>query len=274
MGIPKISLAFFLLVVTFRQRIQGSQQPACNLNDLTALKGFSKCLESDIGGWDWNSFNCCSWTGITCDNSSVLNERVAGLELGNKRLSGTICETLVGLEQLRILNLSHNSLHGKIPTNLFRFQNLEVLDLSNNYFVGSLPITIHFPSVKYLDLSKNYFSSFLASEICKTSSNIQYLNVANNFLGETSTYLDNCTSLQYVYLNGNGLSGTFPENLFRLQHLRILHLQENRFSGPLHYGIGKLSNLVELDISSNAFGGSLPDVFGRLRKLVLLCRLK
>ncbi|XVF01539.1 hypothetical protein REPUB_Repub04eG0097700 [Reevesia pubescens] len=267
MDMQKVSLAFILLVITFAQRIQGSQEPGCNSNDLTALKGFSKCLQSDITGLNWNSVNCCSWTGITCDNSSVLNERVVGLELGNKRLAGTICETLVGLEQLRILNLSHNSLNGKIPTNLFRFQNLEILDLSNNYLVGSLPVVIHLPSVKYFDLSNNDFSSFLSLEMCKTSSHIEYLNLANNLFGEASTYLENCTSLQYVYLNGNGLSGTFPENLFRLQHLRTLHLQENRFLGPLQYGIGNLSNLVELDISSNGFGGSLPDVFGRLRKL-------
>ncbi|XP_017970158.1 PREDICTED: phytosulfokine receptor 1 isoform X2 [Theobroma cacao] len=267
MGISKVSLAFILLVITFRQRIQGSQEQACNSKDLTALKGFSKCLGSDIGGWNWNSFNCCSWTGITCDNSSFVNKRVVGLELGNKRLAGTICETLVGLEQVRILNLSHNFLHGKIPTTLFRFQNLEVLDLSNNDFVGSLPVVIHLPSIKYFDLSKNHFSSLLSLELCKTSSHIRYINLANNFFGEASLYLENCTSLHYVHLNGNGLSGAFPENLFRLQHLRILHLQENRFSGPLHYGIGNLSNLVELDISSNGFNGSLPDFFGRLRKL-------
>ncbi|KAK5838111.1 hypothetical protein PVK06_006838 [Gossypium arboreum] len=267
MGVPTMSLVFILLAVMLQQMIQASQEPACHMNDLTALKGFTKCLEQDIGGWNWSSSNCCSFTGITCDNSSVIYGRVVGLELGNKRLTGTICESLVGLEQLRILNLSLNSLHGKIPANLFRFRNLEVLDLSNNYLVGPLPSAIHLPSIKYLDLSKNYFSSFISMQFCTSSSHIQYLDLARNFFGEGSIYLENCTSLQYVFLNGNGLSGTFPENLFRLQHLRVLHLQQNQFSGPLSYGIGNLSILVELDISLNDFSGSLPDVFGRLRKL-------
>ncbi|KAL4361734.1 hypothetical protein GQ457_04G003820 [Hibiscus cannabinus] len=268
MGIPKVSLDFLVLVlIMFRQTIRGSRQPACHFNDLTALQGFSRSLESNIGGWNWNSSSCCSFTGITCGNSSVLNERVVRLELGNKRLTGTICDSLVGLGQLRILNLSHNFLHGSVPTNLFQFWNLEVLDLSDNQFVGSVPTVIHLRSVKYLDLSKNSFSSFLGVEFCKSSSRIRYLNLADNFFGEASLYLENCTSLRYVFLNGNGLSGTFPENLFLLQHLKVLHLEQNRFSGPLSYGIGNLSNLVELDISSNDLVGSLPDVFGSLRKL-------
>ncbi|KAB2091436.1 hypothetical protein ES319_A03G190700v1 [Gossypium barbadense] len=238
MGVPTMSLVFILLAVMLQQMIQASQEPACHMNDLTALKGFTKCLEQDIGGWNWSSSNCCSFTGITCDNSSVIYGRVVGLELGNKRLTGTICESLVGLEQFRILNLSLNSLHGKIPANLFRFRNLEVLDLSNNYLVGPLPSAIHLPSIKYLDLSKNYFSSFISMQFCTSSSHIQYLDLARNFFGEGSIYLENCTSLQYVFLNGNVTDG-----------------------------IGNLSNLVELNISLNDFSGSLPDVFGRLRKL-------
>ncbi|KAK8518945.1 hypothetical protein V6N13_017798 [Hibiscus sabdariffa] len=269
MGIPKVSLAFLVLVLSimFRQMVLGSRQPSCHFNDLTALQGFSRSLESNIGGWNWNSSSCCSFTGITCGNSSVLNARVVRLELGNKRLTGTIGDSLVGLGQLRILNLSHNFLHGSVPTNLFQFWNLEVLDLSDNQFVGSVPTVIHLRSVKHLDLSKNSFSSFLGVEFCKSSSRIRYLNLADNFFGEASLYLENCTSLRYLFLNGNGLSGTLPENLFLLQHLKVLHLEQNRFSGPLSYGIGNLSNLVELDISSNDFVGSLPDVFRSLRKL-------
>ncbi|GMI74660.1 phytosulfokin receptor 1, PHYTOSULFOKIN RECEPTOR 1 [Hibiscus trionum] len=267
MGIPKAFLAYVLLVIMFRQTVQGSRQPACHFNDLMALQGLSRSLESNIGGWNWDSSSCCSFTGITCGNSSVLNERVVRLELGNKRLIGTICDGLVGLGQLRILNLSHNFLHGTLPTNLFRFRNLEVLDLSNNCFVGSLPAVIQLPSVKYFDLSKNSFTRFLGVEFCKSPSRIRYLNLADNLFGEALLSLENCTSLRYVFLNGNGLSGTLLENLFLLQHLRVLHLQQNWFSGPLSYRIGNLSNLVELDISSNDFVGSLPDVFGRLRKL-------
>ncbi|KAE8672703.1 Phytosulfokine receptor 1 [Hibiscus syriacus] len=263
-----VSMAFLLVVVImFRQMIHGSQEPACHFNDLAALKGFSKSLESDIGGWNWNSSNCCSFTGITCDPSSASNERVVRLELGNTRLTGTLSDALVRLGQLRILNLSHNSLHGTIPTNLYHFWNLEILDLRNNYFVGSFPSVIRLPSLKYLDLSKNSFSSFPGKQFCQTSSRIRYLNLANNLFREASLRLDNCTSLCFVFLNGNGLSGSFLESLFLLQHLRVLHLQQNMFSGPLSYGISSLSNLVELDISSNGFDGSLPDVFGRLRKL-------
>ncbi|KAK8627011.1 hypothetical protein V6N13_134640 [Hibiscus sabdariffa] len=84
------------------------------------------------------------------------------------------------------------------------------------------------------------------------------------FFGEGSMYSENCTSLQYVFLYGNGPSGTFLENLFRLQLCRAAPSTNISFQG-LSYGIGNLSNLVELDISLNGFVGRVPDVFEGLR---------
>lgn len=212
--------------------------------------------------------NCCTWTGVTCDNSTALSTRVISLELGSKRLTGTLCDSLAGLNQLRILNLSHNFLHGSLPTNLFRLQKLEVLDLSNNNLVGRIPEEIHLPSIWYVNISKNSFFGLMDNNLCKTSPHIQYLDLSvNSFFGEVPPALGNCNSLQYLILNGNNFR-ILPEGIFQLQNLRVLHLQNNSLSGPLSHGIGHLTNLVELDISSNSFTGVFPDVFWSFAKLL------
>ncbi|KAJ9174908.1 hypothetical protein P3X46_013505 [Hevea brasiliensis] len=255
-------LSFLLLALSFQTYM------ACNPSDLLALNGFSNCLTSKIDGWNSTASDCCTWTGVTCDNSTYLSKRVIGLELGNKRLTGMICESLAGLDQLRILNLSHNLLHGTLPAKVFGLQNLEVLDLSNNDFVDSIPPIGKMSSIRYVDLSKNYFKGSINATLCEISPHIQVLNLAsNNFSGEVSRSFGQCTSLQHLFLNSNSLSGNFPESLLQLQNLHVLHLEDNIFSGQLNAELGNLSNLVELDISSNRFSGNLPNVFGKLGKL-------
>ncbi|KAK6282345.1 hypothetical protein POUND7_016170 [Theobroma cacao] len=267
MSSANLCLLLILLVFSFHSWILRSQELTCNLNDLIALNGFSSCLESDIVGWSNSTSDCCTWTGVTCDNSTALSKRVVSLELGSNKLSGKICDSLAGLHQLRILNLSHNLLRGSLPTKLFHMQNLEVLDLSDNDFVGRIPAESHLSSIRYVDISKNSFFGPMDKNLCKTSPHIQYLDLSsNNFFGEVSPALGNCTSLQNLILAGNNFR-SLQKGIFQLQHLSVLHLHNNSFSGPLSDGIGNLSNLVELDISSNSFTGVLPDVFGKLQKL-------
>ncbi|XP_039026886.1 phytosulfokine receptor 1-like [Hibiscus syriacus] len=220
MSSPNLYLIFVVTsVLSFHLWNLRSQEITCNPDDLKALNGFSSCLKPHVLGWNNSSVSdCCTWTGVTCDNS--LSKRVVALELA--------------LDQLRILNLFHNYICGTLPTELFRLKNLEVLDVSDNGFIGIIP--------------EEHLSG-----IC--------------FYGEVPQGVGNCTSLQYLWLNGNNFR-SLTKGIFRLlQDLRVLYLQNNIFSGPLNHGIGCLSSLVELDISSNSFSGALPDVFGSLGKL-------
>jgi Leucine-rich repeat (LRR) protein len=238
---------FALMDLSFNPWLLKSEKLTCNSIDLRALTGFYNCVDSEIAG-TWNktaSPDCCSWTGVICDSSTVSGTRVVGLELGSKRLTGKICGSLAELYHLRVLNLSYNFLSGSLPAELFKLQNLEVIDVSNNDFSGSIN-----------------------RGMCRTSTGIQVLNFSNNhFSGEVPKDLANCTSLQYLSFDKNSLSGSLPESIFQLQDLRELNLQDNSICGPLTNGFGNLSNLVKLDISSNIFSGDLPDVFGSLTRL-------
>ncbi|KAH1098805.1 hypothetical protein J1N35_015726 [Gossypium stocksii] len=224
----------------------------------------------------WSSSHCCSFSGITCDNSSVIYGRVVGLELGNKRLTGTICESLVGLEQLRILNLSLNSLHGKIPANLFHFRNLEVLDLSNNYLVGPLPSAIHLPSIKYLDLSKNYFSSFIGMQFCTTleilqhCKNLTILDLGLNFYQEEMPSNVNLqfTSLKALIIPFCHLRGSTPIWLSSSIMLQLLDLSWNSLEGSIPSWISKFEYLFYLDLSNNSISREIPESLTGLENLV------
>lgn len=262
-------LTFIFLAIICKAHITKSQNLSCNSNDLTALNGFRQCVGSPVDGWGViPDSECCSWAGVTCDDSTVTQRRVIGLDLHGRGITGEICESLADLDQLSTLNLSHNYLHGFLPHKLFQMQNLEVLDLSGNKFVGSFPLHIHLPRIRILDVSDNNLVGSLKSTICDRSHSIESLNFAKNwFHGEVPVNFGNCTSLQRLFLNGNSLSGSLPEILFQLEHLRELQFQDNGFSGPLAERIDNLSNVVKIDLSRNLFSGVLPDVFRSLPKL-------
>ncbi|RDX78566.1 Phytosulfokine receptor 1, partial [Mucuna pruriens] len=227
--------------ISFGTSTHESENFTISPNDLKSLTGFSNCLESTIP--DWNSSTSpdyCTWSGVTC-----VGTRVVSLELGSKTLTGKICESLAGLDQLRVLNLSHNFFTGSLPHNLFHLQNLQVMDMSNNHFEGSINMAVcsSFTQLRVFKLSNNFFS------------------------GEIPGNLGNCSSLQHLSINGNDLSGSLPESIFQLQNLNELYVQDNNLSGPLSEGLGKLSNLVEFDISNNEFSGILPNIFESLTRL-------
>ncbi|KAH6824327.1 hypothetical protein C2S53_003774 [Perilla frutescens var. hirtella] len=88
------------------------------------------------------------------------------------------------------------------------------------------------------------------------------MKIANNIFSRVlPPGLGNCTSLEELDLATNFISGTTPEDIFQLPHLKKLALQKNQFFEQLSRLIGNLSNLIHLDLSENQFSGNLPDVF-------------
>ncbi|KAF9921907.1 hypothetical protein FBU30_008028 [Linnemannia zychae] len=61
----------------------------------------------------------------------------------------------------------------------------------------------------------------------------------------------------YIYLAGQGMSGTLPESMGNLVGLRYLLLYYNNLSGPIPSSLAYLPLLI-LDLSHNRLSGSLP----------------
>jgi Leucine-rich repeat (LRR) protein len=78
------------------------------------------------------------------------------------------------------------------------------------------------------------------------------------------------TNITLLSLRGNQLSGSLPDCLNNLSHLRRLYLSENHLSGQIPFTWGNLSFLEVLDVSFNQLSGALPLSFAGLSSLAEL----
>ena len=86
---------------------------------------------------DWlASTSIGDWDGVTLGGTP---QRVTGLNLANRRLTGSIAVALGSLAELQSLLLSNNQLTGEIPGELARLSNLQSLTLSQNQLAGCIP---------------------------------------------------------------------------------------------------------------------------------------
>ncbi len=89
----------------------------------------------------------------------------------------------------------------------------------------------------------------------------------NGLSGSIPSSLGRLENLEALYLSGNGLSGSIPSSLGDLANLEELYLQDNGLSGSIPSSLGGLENLIELYLWSNRLTGSIPTSLGNLANL-------
>lgn len=266
--------------------------PRCGDGDLAALRGFSAGLDATVDGWPAVSDDddgCCAWPGVVCGRAGVV-----GVVLPNRTLRGEVAASLAGLTALRMLNLSGNALRGSLPPGLLRLRRLEVLDVSSNAFAGALvdaagASLIELPAARVFNVSYNAFNGSHpvlpgavnltaydasgngfegpvdAAAVCASSPRLRVLRLSMNRLsGDFPAGFGQCRSLLELSLDGNGITGALPDDLFAATSLRYITLHTNSISGDIPPGLRNLTGLVRLDLSFNAFSGALPEVFDAL----------
>jgi len=75
-----------------------------------------------------------------------------------------------------------------------------------------------------------------------------------------------------IEMEQNGVAGTLPHELSRLQHLRNLVLEEGILTGTIPTELGKIQTLEQIDFNFNLLQGSIPEELyslGNLRQLDL-----
>lgn len=82
----------------------------------------------------------------------------------------------------------------------------------------------------------------------------------NGLSGALPADLANAAALRNVFLNGNRLSGGFPQAILALPGLVRLSLGGNDLSGPIPADLGNLTHLRVLLLESNRFSGEISDV--------------
>ncbi|KAI7741641.1 hypothetical protein M8C21_017650, partial [Ambrosia artemisiifolia] len=167
------------------------------------------------------------------------------LNLSKNRFSGSpdFSKSLWLLSRIRTLDLSHNALTGHVPDGVVSLHYLKELFLQGNHFTGGLPSDIESVPVSFQGLSS-----------------LTYLNLANNILtGDFPEWIGRLNSLEYFDVSGNGLTGTVPESVGGLGSLTYMSLSGNNISGTIPKSLIYSSKLSVVRLRGNRFNGSIPE---------------
>lgn len=301
---PSSHIHFFcLLCILFLSALFLTLSEAvCNPQDRESLLWFSGNVSSSVSPLNWNlSIDCCSWEGITCDDTP--ESHVTAVSLPLRGLSGNLSSSLQNLHRLSHLDLSHNLLSGPLPPGFFSaLDQLIVLNLSYNSFNGELPFEQAFDDgssklfpIQTVDLSSN----LLQGEVLNTSiyllgaSSLISFNVSNNsftgpnpsfmcmsspqlsrldfsyndFAGHISTGLGTCLNLTVLRAGFNNISGEIPVEVYNLSELEQLFLPANQLTGKIDNSITRLKKPTLLELYFNHLEGELPKDIGLLSSL-------
>ncbi|XP_078149687.1 receptor-like protein 6 [Carex rostrata] len=191
---------------------------------------------------------------------------IDNLDLSNNNIDGVIPNWLCSKTSITYLNLSHN-FFTKIEgdAHLTSLEMLDVLDIHSNNISGPVPLLPQ--GMYYVDFSSNYFFSLPAYFV----STLIYLFLSTNRLtGEIPLSICNATRLQVLELSDNNLTGTIPPCILENAQLLVLSMKSNKLSGPLPRNISEGCKLRTIDLSGNKINGSLPQTLTNCNTLEVL----
>ncbi|XP_027152247.1 receptor-like protein 15 [Coffea eugenioides] len=186
------------------------------------------------------------------------------LHLDNNHFIGSISHGLSRSPSLSLLDISNNSFQGKIPSWIGNFSDLNGLDMSTNLLEGSLPDAIcKLSDLEFLDLSKNQLIGPLPA--CSELTSLKFIHLHHNMIsGPISNMLSGSFNLMTLDLGYNKLSGGIPRYIGKLKELRVLLLGGNELLGHIPLHLCQLQNVTIMDLSQNKFSGPLPTCFNKI----------
>ncbi|KAK1691812.1 hypothetical protein QYE76_008509 [Lolium multiflorum] len=224
---------------------------------------------------------------------------LSSLQLAHNNFQGNIPESIGKISSLQVLNLKGNNLSGIVPPTIYTNCSLTYLSLSNNQLFGRIPSDIGYtlPNITELILGGNHFDGPIPASL-GNASNLQNLDLRKNSLtggipslgllrklkildvgtnmlksGDWTflSSLTNCTQLQILCLDFNGLGGIIPRSIGDLSStLEVLLLSEDQLTGDIPSEIGKLKGLTVLVMQKKSLTGHIPDTLGNLPNMSLL----
>ncbi|CAN4108761.1 unnamed protein product [Withania somnifera] len=188
-------------------------------------------------------------------------------------------ESFNKLPFLVTLSLQSSNLH-HLPYSFpnWNMTSLSYLYLSGNNFVNSvLPKWLsNATTLETLDIAINNIEGPISNVEWGKLCNLQSLYLTQNKIsGDISRVVEgfsSCsnTTLEFLGLAGNGLTGQFPDSLGHLKNLRMISISFNQISGTIPTSIEQLSKLEILDLGQNQLRGALPESIFNLTELTQL----
>ncbi|KAG2549490.1 hypothetical protein PVAP13_9KG253213, partial [Panicum virgatum] len=189
------------------------------------------------------------------------------LGLSGNQFTGHIAESIGRLKLLQFLRLENNKLSGALPSSLGNLTQLQYLSVDNNSLEGPLPVNLgNLQQLIWATFSNNVLSGPLPGEIFSLSS-FNYL----------PSEVGRLTTLTYLYIHGNNLSGVLPDSLSNCQNLMELRLDDNSFdgniptlTGTIPQELGFMNGMKELYLAQNYLIGQIPETMERMASLYRL----
>ncbi|CAL5996595.1 Cyst_wall protein [Hexamita inflata] len=141
----------------------------------------------------------CGWQGVSCESGLIV-----GLNLSGFGLTGTLPETLHGLQQLKSFIVNNNSLTSTIPQSICALSHLKYFQANSAGLTGQIPQCICF-----LQNLKQFYAS------------------NNSLTGLIPTCVGNMTFLNEVNLTCNKLRGVIPKQFDTLPQIQQLTVNCN-----------------------------------------------
>ncbi|XP_060183373.1 receptor-like protein EIX2 [Lycium barbarum] len=250
----------------------------CGLHHITSLlhHNFSSLETLDLS---WNNFSSPvpKW-------AFNLVSRVS-LKLSESNFTGPFPDGPVNLTSLTTFSASYNTFNCLLPKWLFDLSNLEYIILRGSGLESVIPSkSENITELKSLDLSLNMLSGKLPNLIGKLkklenlglSDNLFDGDVSELFNGRSNFFkaeMGNSSSLSYLILGYNKLTGTLPKSLGQLSVLEDFYITHNRLEGVVtesHFSKLTQLRLEILNLEENDLSEEIPDCWMNWPNLTIL----
>ncbi|XP_018505403.2 receptor-like protein EIX2 [Pyrus x bretschneideri] len=188
------------------------------------------------------SLSYCSLPSPLIHSSTLFNinssKSLAHVDLSENQLPFSSSSSIfVWLSKYNVslvhLDLSENQIEGGIPQSFSGLCNLQELYLSNNILSGQLSWLVQ-----------------ILMSACPDQNSLETLALTNTYLSGSIPNLTNFSSLKYLDLYANQLSGTIPESIGHMSRLESIYLGMNALDGVVSEShFSNLSRLRDLDMS-------------------------
>ncbi|KAJ4763492.1 Leucine-rich repeat transmembrane protein kinase [Rhynchospora pubera] len=179
--------------------------------------------------------------------------------MGSSGLSGELPETLSNLKNMKILWANDCAFTGKIPDYIGTiWTSMQELRFQGNSFEGPIPSSlsdlVELTSLRIGDITSGTSSTldFISNMTSLNTLILRNCKISDTLPTDFSIY----QKLQKLDLSFNNVTGELPESLFSLSSLNYLFLGNNSLTGGLPSQ--KSTSLLSIDLSYNQLSGNFP----------------